>query len=131
MACGVLLKPFGHWKRFRWGRVFSKCNFEKFYISCSQQNWDFTSADKLTSFYQVLIKIFNKAFPLRKLKIKKKKHWVTKGIRASSKNLRGLHTMRKYTLNEAFHQYFINYRKLYRRVIGRAKIMHYNQRIGI
>jgi len=57
------------------------------------------------------------------------KSWLTRGIRTSSKNLRSLHMIRKFTSCPHFHKYFHKYRSLYRKLIKAAKESYYSNRL--
>lgn len=56
---------------------------------CMEEDWNhiFTSVDALQQFHNLLQK-FNNAFPIRTLKNKNEKVWLTEGIRISSENIR-------------------------------------------
>lgn len=131
ITLSITLDSSSHSNKFRLGRIFSRKNFNKFYVECNSYNWNFVSNNKLIDFYNTLVKMFNKIFPLKKLKIRKKKNWVTKGIKTSSKNMRCLHTIRKYTTDRGFNQYFLKYKKVYGLVIKAAKLKYYNARLAV
>ena len=84
----------------------------------------------IEQFHAFLTNAFNKAFPVQNLKVKNKKPWITCGIKISSKNLRSLHTIRKYhSNNQFFVAYFNRYKRTYRKVIGAAKEFYYKGKI--
>lgn len=113
-------------------RIYSRQNFGKFENLANQIDWSqcLTSVDGIKSFQSKVIDIFNKSFPLRNIKTKNKKLWITKGIKISGKNLKSLHTIRKFTSNHIFIGYFNRYRTIYRRVIKKAKELYYENRIN-
>ena len=86
--------------------------------------------DPLSKFNELLVKKFNENFPLRKIKKKKKKQWVSLGIKTSATNLRCLHTIRKFTKNNTFHIYFNKYRSTYRKVIKTAKKSYFKNKFS-
>lgn len=116
------------------GRIFSARNFSKFEADCSLVQWNHISqsANPLSMFHKQLCRSFNKCFPKKKIRPKKnKKPWVTKGIKASARNLRCLHYIRKFNLhNDVFVNYYNNYRRLYRHIIRCAKKGYYSDRIS-
>lgn len=117
----------------RYGRVFSSENFNKFSDSCSLVDWEcvLTSGQPLETFHMVLHNTFTKSFPLRSMRAKKpKKNWITKGIKTSSRNLKSLHFIRKFTNSQYFINYYGDYRRVYRRVIKAAKLQYYQNRIS-
>lgn len=117
----------------RLGRIFCRGNFNKFRDLCTSADWDANEGnnhDKFEEFYFKLVGIFNLAFPLRKLRIKDRKPWVTKGIKISSANLRSLENIRKFCNSDALLEYIREYRSVYRKVIKLAKHKFYNQRIS-
>lgn len=115
------------------GRIFSRHNFTCFMQQCQNTDWrDPTNHFTLSYFHSSLTTIFEKCFPLRNLKIKTKKPWVTRGIATASKNLRSLHTIRKFFINNTFFiSYFNNYRKIYRRVVELSKKKHFQARLAL
>uniref|UniRef100_A0A6P7GME8 Uncharacterized protein LOC114344449 n=1 Tax=Diabrotica virgifera virgifera TaxID=50390 RepID=A0A6P7GME8_DIAVI len=116
----------------RWGRIFSKRNFDRFIKLCNQEDWNniFCSPDLLLQFHHTLMKIFNLAFQKRILKKKNKKTWVTKGIRISCKNLRSLNYIKKHIIcNDEFLIYFYKYRSIYRKVTKLAKCISFKSRM--
>lgn len=116
---------------FRFGRIYSKKNFEKFKQKCDLIPWEdvLFASDPMSAFHKLLTNVFEDCFPKRKIKRKNKKSWITKGIRISANNMRFLHTLRKYCSNPFFITYFNNYRKIYRQTIKCAKEIYYKERI--
>lgn len=114
----------------RMGRIYSQRNFRTFYNECLLYCWNdvFAYQEPFGQFYSILLGIFNKCFPLRKIKHKKRKPWVTRGIRISGKNLRFLWTVRQHTNNETIIEYTSKYRSIYRRTIKAAKVRYYGAR---
>lgn len=118
--------------KFKLGRIFSRNNYERFYQFCQEINWEclLNLPDSFNLFHKSLVDAFHAAFPIQKIKIKNKKPWITQGIKISGKNLRSLHLIRKYTVNNYVHEYFSKYRSVYRRVIQVAKESYYKSRLA-
>lgn len=119
-------------KQTKRGRIYSKRNFARFKRNCSNHDWAAISRDSnsLNLFYSNMVDIFKRSFPIVNIKPKNKKPWFTKGLKVSSKNMRCLHTMRKYFYDNLFFvTYFNAYRKVYRNTITLAKDKFYGERI--
>lgn len=118
-------------KKYRFGRIFSKKNYKKFKTECDRTNWVISSynLDPLSMIHQMISKNFEKAFPIIKIKDKKKKPWITTGIKTSARNMRSLLVIRKYTTNEGFISYVNKYKKIYKKTLRLAKDRYYNSRI--
>lgn len=117
---------------YKYGRIFSLSNYNQFFRRCNSASWEgiLSSLDPIGEFHGKVMQIFHKTFPVRRLRIKKKKPWFTRGLRLSSRNLRVLHHIRKFTNNPFFHSYFNKYRSIYRKLIGLAKKLHYRNRFA-
>lgn len=116
----------------RKGRLFTRQNYGRFWQLCIARDWGtvLTAGSPLQSFHSLMCEIFNRSFPLKYLKERVKKPWLTNGIRTSAKNMRSLHYIRKFHLsNDIFMSYFLRYRHLYREVIRMAKQKYYKNRI--
>ncbi|XP_050305755.1 uncharacterized protein LOC126742922 [Anthonomus grandis grandis] len=115
------------------GRIFSRRNFNAFSAATASVNWNAleTASDPLTLFFQVLCDKINQCFPKMRLKTKKRKPWVTRGLRISAKNLRFLTKLCKYTTNENILVYHQKYRSLYRKTIKAAKSNYYRDRLNM
>lgn len=116
----------------RRGRIFSKRNFQSFSNSCVNINWPLLCEgdNPLLSFYHKLKEIFSQNFPIVKIKTKDTKPWITKGLKVSSKNMRCLHTLRKYLFYSTFFaDYFYKYRRIYRKTIKAAMDKYYGDRL--
>lgn len=117
---------------FRFGRIFSRENYASFHHLCTLTSWDhvMNSEDPLKAFHGTVCELFCNAFPKRKIRVKPhKKPWFTKGLKISSKNLRSLHAIRKYTDCPSLQQYFARYRSIYRKLISLAKHRYYCDRL--
>ena len=116
------------------GRIFNTASFNKFYSLCLRVDWQNFNllSDPVSSFHSVLCDLFNQAFPLRwiKKKSKKKKPWLTTGIKISATNLRSLNYLKKFCDNDSFICYCNKYRSIYRKVIKSAKNAYYNKRLS-
>lgn len=115
------------------GRLYTRRNYGRFSQLCSASNWGYvlSSPDPLEHFHALLSYNFNIAFPLKTVKRRIRKPWLTKGLRTSARNMRSLHMLRKHFLDNAvFMSYFTRYRQLYRRLIKIAKQKYYSSRIA-
>lgn len=114
------------------GRIFSQKNFKNFKTYASNINWGnvLHSLQPIENFHLLLNHCFNKSFPICKMrKRKKKKHWITKGIKMSAKNLRSLCYIKKFTDSFFFINYTKTYKKIYHKIIKTAKQNFYKNRI--
>ncbi|XP_074033758.1 uncharacterized protein [Leptinotarsa decemlineata] len=119
-------------KKVKLGRLYSKKNCNVFQQLCNKTDWaiKLRNNDAFLEFYEKLRTNFEKAFPIQKIKRKKKlKTWITKGIKIAAKNMRSLHLIHKFTEEPFFHKYYLAYRKIYRNVIKAAKTNHYTSRM--
>lgn len=117
----------------RRGRLYTRSNYCKFSLLCRQHDWNhvLVGDDTLHEFHQVLMKIFNIAFPIVIIKKRNRKPWYTKGLLSSGKNMRSLHYIRKYSMNNpAFLIYYNRYRRIYRNSIKLAKWTYYQDRMN-
>lgn len=116
----------------RRGRIYSRANFMKFRHLCNVTNWNIPQSHQpLSVFYDLVISIFNSAFPVKTIRPKTKKPWITRGIRISAKNMRALHYLRKYFSDNLFFiAYFNRFRNLYRKVLKSAKEMYFAYRMA-
>lgn len=120
-----------HDKKYR--RIFSRKNFENFEKETSNVFWEdiLKNSDPLANFHSQLKSVFNISFPLTPSKIKSRKPWITNGIKTSSKNLRSLHYIRKYAIdNLYFLSYFNKYRAVFRKIIKAAKHQYFENRLA-
>lgn len=120
-------------KATRRGRLYTRHNYDKFAHICLNTDWQsiLNAVDPLHKFHKTLTKIFNRSFPIKNLRMKGGKRWSTKGLRISSRNMRSLHLIRKFYMNnEFFVSYYNKYRKIYRNTIKKAKEMFYKKRIN-
>lgn len=131
VVCKFLRCPQRSVPRYKYGRIFSQANYDRFYQSCAAASWDdvIVSRDPIQTFHGILSNIFNAVFPQKKIRKKTKKPWFTRGLKVSSANLRSLHMVRKYTDSEEFFDYFNKYRALYRKLIKTAKQTYYSGRL--
>ncbi|XP_050294793.1 uncharacterized protein LOC126734968 [Anthonomus grandis grandis] len=114
-------------------RIFGEKNFLNFKNLCLRTDWDFLSDDvntEFSRFIKSLSDLASNSFPLRPIKIKQKKPWSTKGLRLSSKNIRSLSHLKKFSDSVFFHDYVRLYKKIYHKTIKAAKDLYYNKRIS-
>lgn len=115
----------------RRGRLFVKANFLKFQHACSDYDWHLGGYDRLSSFYAVVSDIFNKTFPVVRMRSKRGKPWITKGLRISARNMRSLHYINKFYPNcGQFSALYCSYRRIYKRTIRAAKHLCYQNRLA-
>ena len=100
-------------KSNHYGRLYFTKKFNLFKQLCENLQRILEHGDPLSVFHDSLLDIFNQAFPVRLLKEKKKKRWITRGLKVSARNLRLLHYIRKFVRSNSFsYSYFHTYRKL-------------------
>jgi hypothetical protein len=112
-----------------WRKNFNKNNINKFTKLLEQVRWQDVNLvseanAKFECFISKLIFLFNKAFPLRQVVVKKTYHatWIRQGIKKSSKKVRLLNELKKYmTISRRSKQYIDNYNRIYKRVLKEAK----------
>ena len=89
--------------------------------------------EDFSCFLDEFLFLFNGAFPLqKKILCKNKKHkvkWITQGIRKSAETLRRL--SREFIVNKKddFIEFYVKYRKMYKRVVRKAKRIYTDERI--
>lgn len=116
----------------RTGRLYSRQNYDKFSALAGETFWGASdgATDYLQEFHATLSHVFNLSFPIIKIKQKKTKPWITKGLKTSSRNMRSLHYIRKFNMdNDLFNRFYFSYRSIYRRCIRKAKELFYSARI--
>lgn len=114
-------------------RLFCARNFDRFGYCASKINWCeiIFGGNPLERFQISLTHLLDSCFPMKHIKEKKRKPWITEGIKISSRNLRSLHSLRKFfLLNDFFRNYFNKYRSIYRKVVSRAKKNYFCNRIA-
>lgn len=114
-------------------RLFTRKNYEKFALACQDVDWRkvLVTNTPLGEFNSLLRDIFVESFPLRATRSKHKKPWFSKGLKVSSRNMRCLHYIRKFALdNDRFLIYFNTYRRIFRRTIKNAKQIYFRDRFG-
>ena len=86
----------------RYGRIFIRSNYDKFEQICRDKDWGcvLRSPDPISTYHATLVDIFQRSFPLRWIKSRqrKKRLWLTKGIKLSAANLRSLNNLKKKSL---------------------------------
>lgn len=112
-------------------------NIEKIANFCemlAKEDWDVVencnenTDKKFNDFSQLFTYYFDLAFPITKkfqITNKRTNKWITKGLRTSSKNLKELYLL---TLkgDKNIKTYYKQYKKIYRTLINKAKLMHNN-----
>lgn len=86
--------------------------------------------EEYSSFIDNIMYIFNLSFPLLKRKFYKTNRcqpWITAGIRISSRTLKDLHHLKD--INSNFDNYYVEYKKIYTRVVKQAKRLYYSDRM--
>lgn len=111
-------------------------NIYHFLNLLAQETWndvfksDGDANDKYNTFIQIMKYYFDKAFPVKTKTFSnnnnKTKPWLTKGLIISGKKLKDLHALHRD--DEEFKNYYIQYKKIYRRLLNQAKKM-YNSKL--
>lgn len=117
--------------KYKVGRLLSSKNYKRFKDICELLNWPavLNCQSPLNEFQRLVTDAFFKSFPLQKIKQKKSKLWITPAIKVSSKNMRSLQNIRKFTECPQFIGYFCRYRSIYKKVLKAAKEKFYQNRI--
>uniref|UniRef100_A0A1B6LZY6 Reverse transcriptase domain-containing protein n=1 Tax=Graphocephala atropunctata TaxID=36148 RepID=A0A1B6LZY6_9HEMI len=90
---------------------------------------DICTSDSVDLYYDSFLRTFimsmNKYFPVKKVQTKshKKNKWITQGIKISSERKRQLHVEAKTNKNVYFQQYVKKYKKIFKNIVVKAKIM--------
>lgn len=93
---------------------------EKFHASLS--HFSLSDHNEFSCFYKKFCVLYNKHFPLKVNRTENmRKPWVTAGLKTSSKNLRELRNFNKTTDSPIFQNYYMTYKKIYRKLISQAK----------
>lgn len=119
-------------------RNFTQKNLDKFNSHISSENWDemYKSTNtnaKFNLFMTILKGYFNTIFSqtLTKIKSKKQKSWLTKGIKISCERKRSMHEI---ILHNKCSPHFIAYYKTYKstlkKVIKQAKLLIHDKHIA-
>lgn len=116
---------------FEYRRSFTRINIENFVYKLSLIDWQHVyvqsdPVDKFDSFYNILLRVFEVSFPIRKIFINKTKPWITKGIRKSSKTKKELYLLTKIFPNSVLTRYYIRYSFILKNLVKKAKELHYN-----
>ena len=109
-------------------RVFCKSNILAFCETLSNTDFDIIETISDENKFNTFIEIFNIAlnthFPIKKVTRRvNQKHWITKGIRISSKNKKTLYILNKFFNCNFLTSYYKNYCKILKLVIIEAKRM--------
>lgn len=111
-------------------RKFNNDNLLKFKASLSNQKWVFdeqkNANENFDSFLMVFKNCFNESYvPVLKRigSVGKVKKWVTQGIVVSAMRKRQLHAESKWNNDPQFLNYYKNYKKTFKKVVFRAKLI--------
>lgn len=113
-------------------RIFSLKNMDHFKNSLVTINWEeiLTNTninENYNTFHTILTDILNKFIPMKKIKLqfKKKKLWLTTGIKTSCKNKRllKLHTIQ--SNSATLHDHYKTYEKMLKKTINTSKKLQY------
>ncbi|KAL1463833.1 hypothetical protein WDU94_015538 [Cyamophila willieti] len=79
--------------------------------------------DQLSFFYDTFLLLFNSHFPYKTASVgrKRRKEWITKGIRVSSENKRSLFNLSLHTSDPSFLSYYHTYCRILKKVVKEAK----------
>lgn len=97
--------------------------------SISNLNFDKSVNENFKEFLSCYKLCMEEVFPLRVVKTKnynKDKKWITKGIIKSSENKRNLHCLAKTNKDPLFLNYVCKYKKIFKKVVSKAKQMSNN-----
>uniref|UniRef100_A0A8D9BGS2 Endonuclease/exonuclease/phosphatase domain-containing protein n=1 Tax=Cacopsylla melanoneura TaxID=428564 RepID=A0A8D9BGS2_9HEMI len=85
-----------------------------------------TSTNKMASFYDIFLGIFNEHFPFKitNVNLKQRKDWITPGIVKSCAKKRALFELTRLSTDQMVHEYYRNYNKILQKVIRSAKRLH-------
>uniref|UniRef100_A0A8D8V012 Endonuclease/exonuclease/phosphatase domain-containing protein n=1 Tax=Cacopsylla melanoneura TaxID=428564 RepID=A0A8D8V012_9HEMI len=88
--------------------------------------------DQLSLFYDIFLFLFNSHFPYKYIVTgrKRRKEWITKGIRVSSENKRALFYMSLHTKDPSFLSYYRTYCRILKKLVNEAKGLHTIQLIN-
>ena len=118
-------------------RHFRDYNIREFQYLSEKETWQEVFREKevnaeFKAFMNIVLHLFDIAFPLKFRHIKKPQRngWIAKGIKISSKKMRGLNMLKKQSdLTEGVKNYITKYQIMYRWVIREAKRRHNDKNI--
>jgi len=111
---------------FRYSRVFSKTNINKFKQALQNSNWESFLLEnninnKFNLFIDKITTSFKLCFPLRKLQLGNKNTWITPGIKISCCTKRDLYKLTRLFPHPGIIEYFKKYSKILKKTIKLAK----------
>jgi hypothetical protein len=134
---GILPKNVNEVTGVTYKRVFNKINDQKMVTEISEQSWEGMEKgnnldEKVEIFANIFNSCFNKAYPLKKIKLRPLKlaKWITKGIIISCRHKRNIIKIGKETNSEIWHKHVQNYAKCLKMVINTAKKRQINDEIS-
>lgn len=113
-------------------RTFKDYQINNFIMMLSNITWDevYTcneANNMFNNFLDIFLKCFESCFPLKyknvtELNNQKKKHWISTGIRNSSRKLKEIHSLvKQHKTNDKLLSYYKRYKLIYKRVLKEAK----------
>jgi len=113
----------------QWIRFVNESLINKFLELLGQENWEDVIGEenvnnKFNLFHSKYKNIYNSVFKLKKIKVNKqesKKHWITTGIKTSSKYLREISLALKLKDDQQLREYIQAYKRVYNKVLRAAK----------
>lgn len=116
-------------------RIFCNSGYDSLFLYLSRENWlDLYSANNVNDAFKIFSDTLNYyielCFPVKRttVHVKHSKSWITKGLKISSKKLKQLYHRSLHTSNENDKVFYMQYRRLYKKLIKKAKQME-NDRI--
>ena len=122
---------------FIFKRIFNVETINSFKQDLYKMNWKDTEAftdlnEAYKAFLERFLLLYDKNFPIRKIKIKAKdleSPWITNGIKKSSKKKQRLYQKFLKTRTEKNESEYKNYKKLFESVKKRSKNLHFSRLI--
>lgn len=123
------------------GRNYSPENYIYFNNRLTAEKWlEINDSNDVNTNYMMFLKtfllLFEESFPitikqynLKHNRLASKPEWISQGIINSSKKLKLLYRLNKQITDPRFTIYYINYRKIYRKVVKVAKKKHISNKI--
>ena len=115
-------------KKFKYIRVVNESLINNFNQKLKQEPWKELEGNldinaKFNIFHAKYKQFYDSIFILKRVNLNQKprKRWVTTGIKISRENLKRLNLERKKSSETTIQEYFIKYRRVYRKVIRLAK----------
>lgn len=123
-------------KMFEYKRIVTVEKEIQFIEALNNESWSLmynaeSADDKFEQFHKKFKEMFDSFFPIKKrnVTVRQKKDWITKGLKITSINHRELSKEAKGHKDIEFKNYFVKYRKIYRKVVQNAKMLSVKEEI--